>query len=192
MADSSPPADPRLMVVLAHPALERSRANRAMAVAAECLPGATLHDLYESYPNFLIDVPAEQERLLAHDTIVLQFPLYWYSAPSLLKEWIDLVWLHGFAYGLEGRALEGKTLACACSTGGSDEAYGPFGHNRYTIDEFLRPFEATAFLCGMRWVPPFVTHGAALLNDEDLKRSSKEYFHWLQALAPGERRSQAA
>jgi glutathione-regulated potassium-efflux system ancillary protein KefG len=179
-------------VVLAHPALERSRANRAMAVAAECTNEARLHDLYEAYPDYLIDVPAEQARLSAHDVIVLQFPLYWYSCPALLKEWIDLVWLHGFAYGVGGVALQGKTLACACSTGGRDVNYGPFGHNRFTMDEFLRPFEATAHLCGMRWVKPFVTHGAALLNDEDLKRSSKEYFHWLQALAPGERRSQAA
>jgi len=117
-----------------------------MAVAVDCTPQARLHDLYETYPDFLLDVPAEQARLNAHEVIVLQFPLYWYSCPALLKEWIDLVWQHGYAYGHEGRALQGKTLACACSTGGRDSAYGPFGSNQFTIDEFLRPFEATAHL----------------------------------------------
>jgi glutathione-regulated potassium-efflux system ancillary protein KefG len=154
-----------------------------MAVAAECTPSARLHDLYEAYPDYLIDVPAEQARLLAHDTIVLQFPLYWYSSPALLKEWLDLVWLHGFAYGEEGRALSGKTLACACSTGGSDAAYGPFGHNRFSIEEFLRPFEATANLCGMTWAEPFVMHGAALLEEADLKRAGKDYYAWLRRLS---------
>ena len=180
MADGAP--DPSLLVVLAHPALERSRANRAMAVGAECTPEVRLHDLYELYPDYLIDVPAEQARLLAHDTIVLQFPLYWYSCPALLKEWIDLVWLHGFAYGEQGEALRGKTLACACSTGGRDNAYGPFGHNRFSMEEFLRPFEATAYLCGMRWSAPFVSHSAALLEEDDLKRTGKAYQAWLKGL----------
>jgi glutathione-regulated potassium-efflux system ancillary protein KefG len=179
-------------VVLAHPALERSRANRAMAVAAECTNEARLHDLYEAYPDYLIDVPAEQARLSAHDVIVLQFPLYWYSCPALLKEWIDLVWLHGFAYGEGGVALQGKTLACACSTGGRDVNYGPFGHNRFTMDEFLRPFEATAHLCGMRWVKPFIAHGAALLEEEDLSRTGKAYHAWLRQLADRSARARAA
>jgi glutathione-regulated potassium-efflux system ancillary protein KefG len=183
--------DPRLLVVLAHPALERSRANRAMQVAVECTPPARLHDLYEAYPDFLLDVAAEQERLLAHDTVVLQFPLYWYSCPALLKEWLDLVWLHGFAYGETGRALRGKTLAVACSTGARETSYGPFGHNRYGVEDFLRPFEATAHLCGMAWAEPFVAHGAALLGDAELKHVVKGYQTWLRAL-PGGARAEAA
>ena len=114
---SENPAEPNVLLVLAHPALERSRANRAMAAAADSLAAVRLHDLYEVYPDFLIDVPDEQARLTAHDIIVLQFPLYWYSTPALLKAWIDEVWLYGFAYGQGGCAMEGKTLLVACAAG---------------------------------------------------------------------------
>ena len=63
------------------------------------MEGVRLHDLYEAYPDFLIDVEAEQALLLEHDVIVFQHPVYWYSSPAILKEWQDLVLEHGFAYG---------------------------------------------------------------------------------------------
>ena len=160
--------------------------NRALWDATETLADVTRHDLYETYPDLLVDTPAEQSRLLAHDTVALQFPFYWYSCPALLKEWIDLVWLHGFAYGHEGRALHGKTLAVACTTGGRDEAYGATGHNRFSMAEFLRPWEATAHLCGMRWAEPFVVHGAAVLDEPGLSSASAAYRDWLRAFAPAQ------
>ena len=74
-----------------------------------------MHDLYEAYPDFDIDVRREQELLAAHEVIVLQHPFYWYSAPALLKEWQDLVLEHGWAYGSGGTALRGKALLSAPS-----------------------------------------------------------------------------
>src|SRR3989338_1116681 len=109
-------SEPSVLLVFAHPALERSRANAVLAEAAKQAAGVTFHDLYETYPDFVIDVDAEQEKLLAHQVIALQFPFYWYSTPALLKEWLDLVWLHGFAYGKGGDRLKGKQLFFACTT----------------------------------------------------------------------------
>ena len=172
---TAPAATSGVLLTLAHPALERSRANRALAKAAKGLGGVTFHDLYETYPDFAIDIEAEQEKLLAHDVIALQFPLYWYSTPALLKEWLDLVWLHGFAYGIDGNALAGKRLFVACTTGGGAKAYHAHGYNRFTLDEYLRPLEQTAYLCGMVWETPFVVHGAAVKNDEDLKAEAANY-----------------
>ena len=172
---TAPAATSGVLLTLAHPALERSRANRALAKAAKGLGGVTFHDLYETYPDFAIDIEAEQERLLAHDVIALQFPLYWYSTPALLKEWFDLVWLHGFAYGIDGNALAGKRMFAACTTGGAAKAYHAHGYNRFTLDEYLRPLEQTAYLCGMVWETPFVVHGAAVKNDEDLKAEAANY-----------------
>lgn len=169
------PATSGVLLTLAHPALERSRANRALAKAAKGLEGVTFHDLYETYPDFAIDIEAEQERLLAHDVIAVQFPLYWYATPALLKEWFDLVWLHGFAYGLDGNALAGKRLFAACTTGGAAKAYHAHGYNRFSMDEFLRPLEQTAYLCGMVWETPFVVHGAAIKDDEELKAEALRY-----------------
>ncbi|MBC7668564.1 NAD(P)H-dependent oxidoreductase [Caulobacter sp. DWR2-3-1b2] len=172
---TAPAATSGVLLTLAHPALERSRANRALAKAAKGLGGVTFHDLYETYPDFAIDIEAEQEKLLAHDVIALQFPLYWYSTPALLKEWLDLVWLHGFAYGIDGNALAGKRMFVACTTGGAAKAYHAHGYNRFTLDEYLRPLEQTAYLCGMVWETPFVVHGAAVKNDEDLKAEAANY-----------------
>jgi glutathione-regulated potassium-efflux system ancillary protein KefG len=174
---------PRVLLVFAHPAYERARVNPALARAAEGAPGVTVHDLYETYPDFLIDVEAEQRRLLDHQVIALQYPMYWYSSPALLKEWLDLVWLHGFAYGQGGTKLRGKALFCALTTGGQAKAYGPAGGNRFSVAEFLRPMEQTAHLCGMRWLEPFVVHGAATLSDAELNACTAAYVQRLAGLA---------
>lgn len=173
----------RTLVVFAHPALERARTNPALLAAIQDAPGVTVHDLYEAYPDFTIDVPFEQALLVDHAVIVLQFPLYWYSAPALLKEWLDLVWLHGFAYGQNGTRLRGKTLFCAVSTGGPQDAYGPDGHNRFSVSEFLRPLEQTAHLCGMRWAEPFAVHAAAVLGEAELAACAGVYRERVRALA---------
>lgn len=174
------------LVLFAHPALERARIGPAMVDAALATPGVALRDLYELYPDFTIDVAAEQNALCCARAIVLQFPFYWYSTPALLKEWLDLVLTHGFAYGAKGRALEGRTLACAISTGGPQDAYGGSGQNLYSIEDFLRPLEQTARLCRMQWASPFVVHGAAVLNDEARNVTAGQYSQWLAKLGtPG-------
>ena len=173
-----------VLLVLAHPALERSRANRALAKAAKGVSGVTFRDLYETYPDFAIDIETEQAALVAHDVIALQFPLYWYSTPALMKEWLDLVWLHGFAYGHEGVALRGKRLFVSCTTGASAKAYHSHGYNRFSMDDFLRPLEQTAHLCGMGWETPFVVHGAAVKDDEALKAEAERYKARIASLLP--------
>ena len=171
---------PSTLVIFAHPVLERARVGPGLLAAAQGAPDVEIRDLYELYPDFTIDVEAEQQALLRHGRIVLQFPFFWYSAPALLKEWLDLVLTHGFAYGETGLSLKGKVMACAISTGGGRAAYQTKGHNRFSIAEFLRPFEQTAYLCNMRWAKPFVVHGAAVLNEDDLKRESARYAEYLR------------
>ena len=155
---------PRVLVLFAHPAFEKSRINRRLLDAVRDLEGITIHDLYETYPDFLIDVAAEQRRLVAHDVIVLQHPFYWYSAPALVKEYLDLVLEHGFAYGSTGRALEGKVFVNATTTGGPEAAYQVGGRNRFTMRELLAPFDQTAVLCRMAYLAPFVVHGTHTLD----------------------------
>ena len=172
----------RILVLLAHPVRRRSRANAALTAAARQVDGVRLHDLYEAYPDFLIDVEAEQALLLEHDVIVFQHPVYWYSSPAILKEWQDLVLEHGFAFGREDTALAGKSLLSAVTAGGGEAAYGPEGMNRHSLEEFLRPFEATARLCRMRWLPPFILHGTYLLEQPTLERHAAEYAALLERL----------
>jgi len=154
-----------VLVLYAHPAPHKSRINRRLTAAAREVPGVMVRDLYELYPDFLIDVEEEQRLLAEHDVIVLQHPFYWYSAPALVKEYLDLVLTYGWAYGEGGTALKGKIMLQAISAGGPEEVYGPQGRNRFTIRQLLAPFDQTAHLCGMRYLAPHVIHGANQLAD---------------------------
>jgi len=171
-----------VLVLFAHPALERSRVNRQMINRIDQIPGVTLRDLYQLYPDFYINVQQEQELLLQHDIIVWQHPLYWYSVPPLLKQWIDLVLQHGWAYGRSGTALAGKILFNVFTSGGGKQAYCENGCNRYSIPEFFQPFEQTACLCNMRYWPPFAVHGSHRMTTSDIHNAARDYRTLLQLL----------
>lgn len=172
-----------ILVLFAHPALQKSRVNRMLLDGIRGLPGVTLHDLYEAYPDFQIDVPREQELLRGHDLIVLQHPFYWYSCPALLKEWIDLVLQYNFAFGTEGRELEGKGWMHCLSTGGDTPSYQRDGMNRHTMGEFLVPFEQTARLCHMRYLAPFLVQGTHRhLDPADIQPYAEAYRNLLEVL----------
>jgi glutathione-regulated potassium-efflux system ancillary protein KefG len=180
------PKPRNILVLFAHPALQKSRVNRRLVRGLEQIDRLTLHDLYEEYPRFDIDVRQEQELLSESDVIVLQHPFYWYSTPALLKEYQDLVLEHGWAYGREGTALRGKILLNAVSTGGSAEAYCSEGRNRFTVRQLLAPIEQTAFLCGMRFLAPFVIHGTHALDVDGIEAHRHDYHRVLRALRDDE------
>lgn len=150
----------RLLIYYAHPGNRTSRVNRPMVDAAKAIDGITIVDLYRLYPRYNINVAAEQERILGTDVFIFQCPLFWYSTPSLIKEWIDLVLQHGFAYGSGGDRLTGKTMMLALTAAGPVEAYRHDGYQRYPLRTFLTPLEQTAHLCHMRFAPPYVLHSS--------------------------------
>ena len=172
----------RVLVLFAHPAQRKASINAAMASGARNLEGITFVDLYAEYPRFSIDVDQEQRRLIEHDVIIFQFPVFWYSTPALLKQWQDLVLEYGFAYGPTGKRMAGKhTMACI-TTGGSKADYSDHGGNRRAIDEFFYPLEQTAKLCGMEYLPPFVLHSANRLDTEAAQKHIQLYPALLGAL----------
>ena len=164
-----------ILVLFAHPAYQKSRANRHLVELISDIESITFHDLYEAYPDYHVDVRREQQLLVDHDIIVFQHPLYWYSSPALLKEWMDLVLEHGFAYG-DTSALQGKRLFTAITTGGGADAYTKEGINRHTIHELLAPFRQTAQFCDMEYLPPFVVHGTLQNPDEGRFRQRAEDY----------------
>ena len=153
-----------VLIQFAHPAFEKSRVNRHLIQAVRDLPGVFFNDLYENYPDFQIDVRHEQELLRRHDTIIFMHPFYWYSGPSIIKEWMDLVLEHGFAYGHNGKELAGKRMFNAITAAGAQEAYRPEGYNNFSVRHLLSPFEQTANLCGMKYLAPFVVHGSLAMH----------------------------
>jgi len=167
---SSAPATPSagIYVVAAHPNWRESRVNRRLFEAAQASPVADVCDLYARYADYDIDIPAEQARLAKATLVVLLHPLQWYSMPALLKLWLDEVLAYGWAYGPGPAALQGKDLWLVTSTGGPETSYHPQGYNRYFFDAFLPPYEQTAALCGMRFLPPLVLHGAHRAPEPDI------------------------
>lgn len=171
-----------VLILFAHPALEKSRVHKRLLAQIPAGTDVRLHDLYEHYPNFDIDIAYEQQLLLQHDVIVFQHPLYWYSSPAIIKQWQDLVLEHGWAYGSKGTALNGKKWLQIISSGGSSEAYKETGRNKFPLTQFLLPFRQTASLCGMEFLPPFVVHGTHRLNDADIELHALQYEQLLFAL----------
>lgn len=173
----------KVLVLYAHPSQHWSEVNTPLFAAAQKIDGVTAIDLYADYPSFDIDVEREQRRLLEHDVVIFQFPLYWYSTPSILKEWQDLVLEYGFAYGEQANALQGKPFLCVLTAGGKEEAYQTDGYNRLTIREFLRPIERMAEVTGMQYLPPFAMFGARTAKEEKrVELYVRQYRQLLNAL----------
>ncbi len=171
----------KILVIAAHPAMEYSRLTRRLMRAAASAAtddvaagnSVEVRDLYALYPDYLVDVAVEQAALSRADLIVWLHPIHWYSMPPLMKLWLDDVLAFGWAYGPGGEALRGKNLWLVTSTGGDDDSYRPDGHNRYFFDAFLPPYEQTAALCGMRFLPPLVLHGAHRITQDEIDRHAE-------------------
>jgi glutathione-regulated potassium-efflux system ancillary protein KefG len=173
----------RILLHFAHPALEKSRVHAVLLRTARQISEIFINDLYQEYPLFDIDIKREQELLLSHDIIIFQHPLYWYSSPAIIKQWQDLVLEHGWAYGRNGRMLEGKKLFHIITSGGRQESYQKDGYNVYAIQDFLRPVERTARLCRMEYWPPYVIHGTHRMNEKDIMLQAAQYASLLSAIS---------
>ncbi|NER40270.1 general stress protein [Bacillus megaterium NBRC 15308 = ATCC 14581] len=165
----------KTLVLVFHPDLTASRANRRLTEEIEKQANVTVHRVYEAYPDEKIDVAAEQRLLEKHDRIVLQFPFYWYSTPPLLKKWEDAVLSYGWAFGSMGDKLRGKELLIAVSTGAAKENYSSDGNFKYTVPELLRPLEVTSNLIGTTYLTPYILYGVNQQSDEQLEQSAKGY-----------------
>jgi len=175
---------PRILLLYAHPGHRHSRGNRRLLEAARAVDNVQVHDLYESYPDFHIDVAHEQRLLEESSLIVFQFPVQWYSMPALLKEWVDTVLEHGWAYGRGGDALRSKDFWLVATTGGTQSSYAPDGYHHRPFSDFLPPIEQTVLFCGMRWLPPLILHGARRVDDDMLEQHAASYARML-ASYPG-------
>jgi putative NADPH-quinone reductase len=174
-----------ILVLYAHPAPHRSPLNRRLADAARATPGVVVQDLYDTYPDFDIDAARERELAGAASLLVFLHPIRWYGMPSLLKEWMDVVMVPGWAYGTpdgvhQGR-LQGKGNWLVATTGSGEDAYQPGGLHGRPFTDFLAPFEQTAALCGMDWISPLVMHGAAGASEAAVDAHVAEFTRRLQA-----------
>ena len=176
----------KVLIQFAHPTLSKSSIQKTLENYCRKVKGVTFNDLYEYYPDLFIDVKREQELISRHDIIIFQHPFYWYSSPPILKQWQDLVLEYNWAYGPEGRALAGKKMFNALSCGGGKEAYHETGYNRFPVSQFLLPFNQTAHLCKMEYLPPFVIHETYTMTNDQLANYGEQYANLLTALVNDE------
>ncbi len=176
----------KVLIVFTHPRFEKSLNQRLLVKQIPVSGEITFHDLYEHYPGFDIAMEAEQRLLTEHDVIIWQHPFYWYSAPALMKQWIDIVLDFGWAYGPGGTALTGKYALNVITAGGPRQAYSKEGYNRFAIRELISPFDQTAALCRMTYLPPFVLHGTHRLSAEEGKSAASDYRFLLETLRSGD------
>ncbi|MBL8519417.1 MAG: NAD(P)H-dependent oxidoreductase [Betaproteobacteria bacterium] len=164
-----------ILLIHAHPYPSHSRGCRALLGAVREVPGLEVRSLYDLYPTFDIDVPAEQAALARAALIVWLHPTYWYSVPGLMKHWFDVVLTRGWAYGKGGDALAGKPCLWATTTGGQPATYAPDGLHRLPFDDYHAPVEMTARFCGMQWLAPFVLHGAHSVSETELAAAAQAF-----------------
>jgi glutathione-regulated potassium-efflux system ancillary protein KefF len=174
-----------VLVLVAHPDLARSRVSRALVAAARSLPAddVEVRDLYALYPDYLIDVEAEQRALAAARTVVWVHPVQWYTMPALMKLWLDEVFAFGWAYGPGAHALAGKCVWLVASTGGPEYSYLPGGSNGRPFEDFLPAYAQTAAIVGMRFLEPRIFHGAHRAPEAEVQAFARGFARRLSELA---------
>jgi len=172
---TTPDSSSRILILYAHPNAGYSRANSAMINAAQPSAKVLVHDLYELYPDFHIDVEHEQDLLQQADLVVMHHPIHWYSMPALQKEWLDCVLQRGWAFGPGGHALRGKDFWLVTTTGGESEDYQMEARHGHDFDAFLPPYRQMAELCGMQWRTPYVLHDAHKVSPDALTLHAANY-----------------
>ncbi len=165
------------LIILGHPDIEQSLANKTIIEELEKsgLP-LEIRNLAKLYPDYRIDTKAEQEALLRHDSVIFQYPLYWYNMPAILKHWFDVVFAYQFAYGSQGNKLEGKHFIPSFTVGAPETEYQPLGEHHFRVHEFCRNLEQTAYYARMKYAEPLYFHGTSVnagYTVEDIREKAK-------------------
>ena len=151
----------KTLIISGHPNLGRSTANRIILENLMDADNLTTCDIASEYPDGRIDVEAEQNKLLAADLVILQFPFIWYGMPSHMKAWLEKVCSFGFAFGAGGDKLKNKKLLLSITLGSNSEAYSERGQHRHPVETFLRPLELFVNYCGMEYLLPVYSYEMA-------------------------------
>lgn len=163
-------------MIVGHPQWPMSFANKNIVEAfSKENPSAAVSNLFTEYPDGKIDVEAEQKKLLDADTVVIQFPIEWYGAPSLMHRWFEDVLAYGFAFGHGGDKVQGKRLIASFTSGTPEDTYVLGGLQSFPMDYFMYPLIAMANRCGMKWDGYVYSGGmmAAFADDEQIKHMAE-------------------
>ncbi|MCE3036700.1 NAD(P)H-dependent oxidoreductase [Helicobacter sp. faydin-H20] len=151
----------KTLILFAHTFWKDSKVNKALLESAKSLNDITIHNISTTYSDGNINIPAEIELLNQADKIIFQFPLFWFSVPSLLKEWQDRV-LTAILYGENKDLLKGKKFQIITTLGGAESSYD--GHHKVTLEEILKPIYHALKYCGCEYVKHYAIFQANVNN----------------------------
>ena len=132
----------KVVILLAHPNIKGSQANKALIDAVSDIEGVAVFNLYELSEDIAFNVDEWSKIISEASAVIYQFPFYWMSAPSLLKKWQDEV----FTHLSKTPAVAGKPLMIVTTTGSEYDAYRSGGRNRFTTDELYVRIKAVLFI----------------------------------------------
>lgn len=157
-----------ILIVSGHTDLNDSVANKTiLEELKKLLPGAEIDCLDKLYPDFQVDVAAEQAKLEKADVIILQFPVFWYSMPSIMERWMEQTFQHGWSHGRTGDKLKGKKMIVSLTTGAPEDMYHKNAVMGHEIDEYIVPILSTCGLCQMEYVGKIYTGGVSYQTRTD-------------------------
>lgn len=159
----------KTLIIVAHPQRNESVTQTFFRDSLANLDNVTWHPIE---PQF--DVKEERQLLISNDRIILQFPLYWYSAPALMKKWIDDVFGDTFALAPEF-VMEDRELGLVVTTASAGDDFGAGKPEQFTMSEILRPFEAMAKKVKMKYLAPFVVHQFGYQTEEQHEQLLTDY-----------------
>ncbi|MDR7131873.1 putative NADPH-quinone reductase [Algoriphagus sp. 4150] len=167
------------LIILAHPTFDESLANKTIVEELQKSNLAIeIRNLHELYPDFQIASQTEQEVLLRHNTVVFQYPFYWYNMPAILKQWFDVVFEQHFAFGSKGDKLKGKNFLASFTVGGKEKDYTTLEKHHFHVYEFCKNLEQTAYFAQMNFVEPIYTYRTSLADGftkDEIRNVAKEH-----------------
>ena len=166
----------KTLIILAHPDLTRSMANKKLKEEAEKKTDVIVHNIYEEYSNGKINLEKELNLLKETGTLILQFPIQWFNCPSLLKEWIDTVFMAAHFSVSEEKILASKKIGLAITTGGVKEIY------EGKLENILAPFLLSIDYLNAKNIPIFSIHGVmpGKISETEIGVSAKKYAEYLK------------
>lgn len=169
----------KTLIIVSHPEIDESGSQQYLKEALSDTAEVTYHHLESTYPAGKIDIKQEQELLQNHDRIILQFPLYWYSSPPMLKHWLDEVLTENFAYGFGGNKLKGKELGLVLVIGMPEKEYQVGGREGFSLSALTTPYQAMAKKTQMHFLKPFLIFQFHYMEEIEKMRMLIAYQQYL-------------
>ena len=139
----------------------------------------------------VVDIAAEQQKLLAADAVVFQFPLWWFGMPAIMKGWVDRVFAYGLAYGWRNAgnkyrygdgAFKGKRAMLAVAVGGPARDYSPRGING-PLEQLLFPMtHGSLFFAGFDVLPTFAVYGTGRMAADEVAAAKQAWLSRIERL----------